>query len=168
MDESMDQHDPTARSSPTPTATSSPASARTSPAEEIAHNLNALFDQHRKAHGRVLPNEVVAAHVTQVTGEKVHRTWIGKLRDATITAPDPARLDAVAGFFGRTRDYLLGIEDDVKILRELREVADLAEQVEAKGISMRQLADLEPEDTDLLLNLLQNLARHQNRRSTPD
>jgi hypothetical protein len=167
MDESMAEQDPTARSSPTP-ATSSPTTSRTSPAEEIAHNLNALFDQHRKAHGRVLPNEEVAAHVTHVTGERVHRTWIGKLRDAAITAPDPARLDAVAGFFGRTRDYLLGIEDDVKILRELREVADLADQVEAKGISMRQLADLEPEDADLVLNLLRNLARHQNRRSTPD
>jgi transcriptional regulator with XRE-family HTH domain len=155
MDESVDEHDTTARSSP-------------ASAEEIAHNLNALFDDYRRAHGRKLPNEEVADHVTRITGQKVHRTWIGKLRDGEVAAPDPARLDAVADFFGRTREYLLGIEDDVKILRELRETADLADQVEAKGISMRQLADLEPDDTDLVLNLLRNLARHQQRRSTPD
>lgn len=155
MDESVDEHGTTARSSP-------------GLSEEIAHNLNTLFDDYRREHGRKLTNEEVADHVTRATGQKVHRTWIGKLRDAEVAAPDPARLDAVADFFGRTREYLLGVEDDVKILRELREVADLAGQVEAKGISMRQLAALEPEDTDLVLSLLRNLARHQNRRSTPD
>ncbi|MFL6125484.1 hypothetical protein [Actinophytocola sp.] len=156
MDESVDERGTTARSSPTPS-------------EEIAHNLNALFDQYRRAHGRKLPNEEVAEHVTAVTGQKVHRTWIAKLRDATISAPDPARLDAVAGFFGHTRDYLLGIEDDVKILRELREIASLADQLEAKGISVRKLANLEPEDTDLVVNLLQHLSRQQERRrSNPD
>lgn len=155
MDESVDEHDTTTRSSP-------------ASAEEIAHNLNALFDDYRRAHGRKLTNEEVAAHVTRTTGERVHRTWIGKLRDAEVAAPDPARLDAVADYFGRTREYLLGIEDDVKILRELRETADLVDQVEAKGIELRQLANLEPEDTDLVLNLLRNLARHQKRRSTPD
>lgn len=89
-------------------------SSATSPSEVIARNLNALFNEDKRPDGRKVTNQEVAEYVTRATGHPCHRTWIAKLRGGKVTAPDLVRLDTVAGFFGRTRADLVGVEDPVE------------------------------------------------------
>lgn len=135
--------------------------------QEIARNLNDLFDQNRRADGRKHTNEEVADHVTEVTGVVCHRTWVSKLREARAML-EPARLDAVAGFFGRTSNYLRGEEDeDPTTVRELREIATIANALDAQGVRLRQLHDLDPEDLHLVRDLVGRLAAAQEQRRSP-
>lgn len=135
--------------------------------QEIARNLNNLFNQNKRADGRKHTNEDVAAHVTKATGEVCHRTWVAKLRDGKALL-EPARLDAVADYFGRTSNYLRGEEDeDPATVRELREIATIASSLDAQGVRLRQLHDLDPEDLHLVRDLVGRLAAAQEQRRSP-
>lgn len=144
----MDQHEPV------------PAMSE---AAVIARNLDQLFKEHRQPDGRKYPMEDVAAFVTEAVGEPVSRSWISKLRDGTITAPDPARLDAVARFFGKSAGDLRG---DKSIMdEELREIAKMVEDLGAQGVNLRQLHELGPDDLGVIRALVERLvATHNGRR----
>ena len=146
----------------TGTATSETTSPPESPAEVIARNLNALFDQNKRSDGRKITNQDVAKYVTHVTGHTCHRTWIAKLRDAKLTAPDLVRLDAVAKFFGHTRTDLVNAEDrDEPSHDHLRGLASLAERLETHGVNLAQLASLDPDDLRQVSILVRRLANNQ-------
>jgi hypothetical protein len=130
----------------------------------IARNLNQLFKEQRQPDGRKYPMEDVAAFVSQAVGEPVSRSWIGKLRDGTITAPDPARLDAVAKFFGKTAADLRG--NAPAMADELREIAKMVEDLGAQGLNLRQLHELSPEDLGVIRAVVERLvATHNGRRN---
>jgi hypothetical protein len=133
-----------------------------SEAAVIAHNLNELFKDHRQPDGRKYPMDDVAEFVSTAVGEPVSRSWIGKLRDGTITAPDPARLDAVARFFGKTAGDLRG---ETAMAEELREIAKMVEDLGAQGVNLRQLHELSPEDLGVIRAVVERLvATHNGRR----
>lgn len=143
----MDQHEP------------APAMSE---AAVIAQNLNRLFKEHRQPDGRKYPMEDVAAFVSEAVGEPVSRSWISKLRDGTITAPDPARLDAVAKFFGKSAGDLRG---EPTMAEELREIAQMVEDLGAQGVNLRQLHELSPEDLGVIRTVVERLvATHNGRR----
>lgn len=143
----MDQHEP------------APAMSE---AAVIARNLNQLFKEHRQPDGRKYPMEDVAAFVSEAVGEPVSRSWISKLRDGTITAPDPARLDAVAKFFGKSAGDLRG---EATMADELREIAQMVEDLGAQGVNLRQLHELSPEDLGVIRAVVERLvATHNGRR----
>jgi hypothetical protein len=133
-----------------------------SEAAVIARNLNQLFKEHRQPDGRKYPMEDVAAFVSEAVGEPVSRSWISKLRDGTITAPDPARLDAVAKFFGKSAGDLRG---EATMADELREIAQMVEDLGAQGVNLRQLHELSPEDLGVIRAVVERLvATHNGRR----
>lgn len=143
----MDQHEP------------APAMSE---AAVIARNLNQLFKEHRQPDGRKYPMEDVAAFVSEAVDEPVSRSWISKLRDGTITAPDPARLDAVAKFFGKSAGDLRG---EATMADELREIAQMVEDLGAQGVNLRQLHELSPEDLGVIRAVVERLvATHNGRR----
>jgi len=133
-----------------------------SEAAVIARNLNQLFKEHRQPDGRKYPMEDVAAFVSEAVDEPVSRSWISKLRDGTITAPDPARLDAVAKFFGKSAGDLRG---EATMADELREIAQMVEDLGAQGVNLRQLHELSPEDLGVIRAVVERLvATHNGRR----
>jgi hypothetical protein len=127
----------------------------------IARNLNALFDQNKRSDGRKITNHQVAEYVTHVTGHTCHRTWIARLRDAKLTAPNLVRLDAVAELFGHTRTDLVSVEDRDEPSRELRGLARLAECLETHGVNLAQLASLNPDGLRQVSILIRRLANNQ-------
>lgn len=144
----MDQHEP------------APAMSE---AAVIAQNLNQLFKEHRQPDGRKYPMEDVAEFVSKAVDEPVSRSWISKLRDGTIIAPDPARLDAVAKFFEKSAGDLRG---DTTMAEELREIAQMVEDLGAQGVNLRQLHELSPEDLGVIRAVVERLvATHNGRRN---
>ncbi len=134
----MDQHEPP---------------ATRSEAELIAHNLNRLFRDHRQPDGRKHTNEGVAAFVSEAVGEPVSRYWISKLRDATINRPDPARLEAVAKFFGESTSYLRG--ETPEDIEQLRSIATMVDELQVQGVHLRQLHELSPEDLSTVRTIIE-------------
>lgn len=133
-----------------------------SEAAVIARNLNQLFKDQRQMDGRKYPMEDVAAFVSEAVGEPVSRSWISKLRDGSITAPDPARLDAVARFFGKSVGDLRG--DTSTVVEELQEIAKMVEDLGAQGVNLRQLHELSPEDLGVIRALVERLVATHNGR----
>jgi hypothetical protein len=157
VDRAVNEHAATTAHPATLPDRSLPATAT----EVIAHNLNALFIQRKQAKGRKVTNQEVASYVTRVTGDTCHRTWIAKLRHAKLTAPDLARLDAVAAFFGHTRADLMPAADRDERSGCLCGRGGLAERLEAHGVDLAQLASLAPDDIRQVGILVHRLASKQ-------
>lgn len=155
-DQAVNEH-PRTRAHPA-TSLNRPLPAAT---EVIADNLNALFTQHKQAEGRKVTNQEVASYVTRVTGDTCHRTWIAKLRGAKLTAPDTARLDAVAAFFGHTRADLVPVADRDERSGCLCGRGGLAERLRAQRVDLGQLASLAPDDIRRVGILVRRLASKQ-------
>jgi hypothetical protein len=129
--------------------------------------LNELFAANKRADGRKYTNTDVAAYVSTVTGRVCSRKWVARVRDGEAPKLDLDRLDAVAAFFSTTGGYLLGDEDDATQARDREEdhaIATLAKELDAKGVRLRQLGRLEPEDLDLVGDLIQRLTNAQDQR----
>lgn len=152
----MNEHTATTAYPVTALGASPPAAAT-----EIARNLNALFTQRKRAEGRKVTNQEVASYVTRVTGDTCHRTWIAKLRRAKLPAPDLARLDAVAAFFGHTRADLVPVADRDEQSGCLCGRGDLAERLKAHGVDLAQLTSLAPDDIRRVGILVRRLASKQ-------
>ena len=78
-------------------------------------------------------------------------------REAKIRAPDPTQLEAVAGFFGVSRRYLLddtvaaAVEEDI-------ETGQAINKLEVNGIHLRQLAGLRNDQLRFVRALIRELA----------
>ena len=129
--------------------------------EVIARNLNELFTQRKWAEGRKVTNQEVASYVTRVTGDTCHRTWIAKLRGAKLPAPDLARLDAVAAFFGHTRADLVPVADRDEQSGCLCGHGGLAERLKTYQVDLAHLASLAPDDIRRVGILVHRLASKQ-------
>jgi hypothetical protein len=149
----VNEHAATTARAETPLETSPPAAT-----EVVARNLNALFTQHKRPGGRKVTNQKAAEYVTRVTGDTCHRTWIGKLRGAKLTAPDLVRLDAVAAFFGHTRADLVTVADRHEQSDHRCGHGGLVERLEAHGVDLAQLASLAPDDIRRVSILVRRLA----------
>lgn len=159
----MNQQEPAARP-PVDEAMSEP--------EIIARNLDRLFQERRAAEGRKVPREDVADYASEIVGSPVNRVWVSKLLNGEIAAPDPARLDAVARFFGKTAawlraknpDWLEGDDERGTAVEEWREIAEMVNDLGAQGVNLRQLHDLSPEDLGVVRTLVERLAATDEQR----
>jgi transcriptional regulator with XRE-family HTH domain len=159
----VDQQEPTATSPPT-------AETALSEADIIARNLTRLFEERRTEVGRKVPREDVAEYASKIVGESVTRFWVSRLLNGDITAPDPARLDAVAQYFGKTASYLRARDPDAiahdgerdKMVEEWREIAEMAEDLGAHGLNLRQLHELSPDDLGIVRSLVERLVATHN------
>ena len=150
-----------------------PPGAGRSEADIIARNLDALFKTERQPDGRKHPMEDVAVYVSERVGVSVSRSWVSRLRAGDITAPEPARLEAVAQFFGKSAAYLRADDPDaveqdpehVARVKEWRDIAALAEDLGTQGLNLRQLHELSAEDLGVVRAVVERLrAAHNEHR----
>jgi transcriptional regulator with XRE-family HTH domain len=160
----VDQQEPMATSPPTT------AEAALSEADIIARNLARLFEERRIQMGRKVPREDVAEYASKIVGESVTRWWVSRLLNGDVTAPDPARLNAVAQYFGKSASYLRARDPDAidhdgereKMVEEWREIAEMAEDLGAHGLNLRQLHELSPDDLGIVRSLVERLVATHN------
>ena len=138
----------------------------TTPAEVVAQRLNHLFATIRQDNGRKHTDEQLAAHVTETTGQRCSRQWVAELRKAQNRAPDLDRLQAIAGFFGVAPGYLFD-QDQARAVDDDIATAQALKQLQANGIHLRQLQDLQPNQLRIVATLIKSLAE-QNPGNEPD
>jgi transcriptional regulator with XRE-family HTH domain len=124
---------------------------------ETARRVNLLFTRLPEPSGQPATDQQVADHVAEVTGQPCTAQWIADLRDAKIRAPDPARLDAITGFFGVSRRYLYdaavaaAVEEDI-------ETGLAIKKLEVHDIHLRDVAALSPDNLRAVAAVIRSLA----------
>ena len=158
----MDQHE-----SPPATAPAATETSAATPADEVARRLNKLFADIKRSDGRKHTDEEVADHVKQVTGKPCSRYWISQLRHGKVSKPDLDRLAAIAGFFDvspayfHDDDYARGVFEDL-------ETAVAIKELEAHGVHLRELVQLDPADLGFIRNMIERLVDAKRQRPTPE
>lgn len=156
----MDQQE----SSPVTTPAETPAET---PADEVARRLNTLFADIKRPDGRKHTDEEVANHVRDVTGQRCSRYWVSQLRHGKVGKPGLDRLAAIADFFdvkpGYFHDdaYARGVAEDLETVAAIKEL-------EAHGVHLRELAQLDPADLGFIRNMIERLAEAKRQRPSPD
>jgi transcriptional regulator with XRE-family HTH domain len=138
----------------------------TTPADEVARRLNKLFADIKRPDRRKHTDEELAEHVRQVTGKSCSRYWIGQLRAGKIGKPDLGRLAAIADFFDVSPAYF---HDDAYAegVAEDLETAAALKELEAHGVHLRELVQLDPADLGFIRNMIERLAEAKRQRQPP-
>lgn len=134
-----------------------PDTATTDDDVETARRVNVLFTRLPEPDGQPATNQQVADHVAEVTGQPCTAQWIADLRDAKIRAPDPARLDAITGFFGVARGYLYDATVAAAV-EESIETGLALKKLEVHDIHLRDVAALSPDNLRAVAAVIRSLA----------
>lgn len=144
------------------------------PNQKLAGQVNRLFEVTKRPDGRKWTNAELAIHITGQTGSPCSRQWVGQLRkgaDVEVLAP---RLDAIATFFNVPEGYftdpaqakVIDAEIDLAVALRKLDVVNVLAELEAKGLQLRKLAELHPDDMPLIVSVLNTVI--EQRRSRAD
>ena len=160
----MDEHESPPATTPT---TASEATSEATPADEVARRVNTLFADIKRSDGRKHTDEEVADHVREITGKACSRYWISLLRHGKVSKPGLDRLAAIAGFFDvspayfHDDDYARGVTEDLETALAIKEL-------EAHGVHLRELVQLDPADLGMIRTMIERLAEAKRQRQPPD
>lgn len=139
----------------------------TTPVDEVARRVNTLFDDIKQPNGYKHTDAEVADHVREITGKPCSRYWIGKLRNGTVNKLDLDRLAAIADFFDvspayfHDDNYARGVAEDLETALAIKEL-------EAHGVHVRELVQLDPADLGFIRNMIERLAEAKRQREPSD
>lgn len=144
-----------------------PVTPAETPADEVARRLNTLFADIKRPDGRKHTDEELACHVREITGKSCSRYWISRLRRGEVGKPGLDRLAAIAGFFDVSPAYFhddayaQGVAADLETATAIREL-------EARGVHLRDLVQLDEADLAFIRNMIERLAEAKRQRRQPE
>jgi transcriptional regulator with XRE-family HTH domain len=124
---------------------------------ETARRVNLLFTQFTEPGGQQATDQHVADHVVEVTGQPCSAQWVADLREGKIRAPESARLEAIASFFGVARRYLYddtvaaAVDEDI-------ETGLAIKKLEVNGIHLRELGGFTNDQLRVVRAVIRELA----------
>lgn len=116
----------------------------------------------RKSDG-VISNASVIKAISEVTGETLDRSTVWKLREGRNANPQLKTLRAFRIFFKLPS---IGYFDDTEDAELINDLTVLRTLLEDKGIPLevlRSLAELPPDDREVVTEMIRSLARRQQR-----
>lgn len=116
----------------------------------------------RKSDG-VISNASVIKAISEVTGETLDRSTVWKLREGRNANPQLKTLRAFRIFFKLPS---IGYFDDTEEAELINDLTVLRTLLEDKGIPLevlRSLAELPPDDREVVTEMIKSLARRQQR-----
>ncbi|CRK57061.1 hypothetical protein [Alloactinosynnema sp. L-07] len=143
---------------------------------QLARQVNRLFEVAKRPDGRKWTNSDLADHITSQTGSACSRQWVGQIRKGAAVEVLASRLEAIASFFKVPVGYFTDsdrakvIDAEIElavVLGKLGLVNGLAE-LEVKGLHLRQLTELHPDDVPLVTSMLQTLIEQRRQRAAND